>query len=74
MKQNNNEKELYTAHDVAEILAEITNGGACDIAGNDEWLPNVCKLVESCPFIDNVACWEQYLKCRGRKDEILYDG
>ena len=66
---------LYTAHDVAVILAETTGDYcACNINGNDEWLPNFCKLQDACPDTDGVACWEQYLKYRPEAEAALKKG
>lgn len=63
--------KAYTAHEVAEILADVfTDSCACNFNGNDEWLPEKCELLSSCPNPDGVACWEQFLKYRDgeRKD------
>lgn len=61
---------LYTAHDVAVILAEAMGDEcACNVNGNDEWLPKKCELLDVCPDTFGVACWEQYLKWRGVKQE-----
>ena len=64
---------LYTAHDVALILAEaVGDDCACNVNGNDEWLPEKCELLDACPDPPGAACWEQYLKWRGveRKEDI----
>lgn len=65
------EKKMYTAHEVAEILAQIFNDEcACDFNRNDEWLPGYCEFSDTCcPNPGGVACWEQWLKWRGRKEE-----
>ena len=61
-------KKIYTAHEVAEILAEAFGDTcACNFNGNDEWLPFKCELIGCCPNTYGVACWEQYLKFRGTK-------
>lgn len=53
----------YTAHEVAEILADAFGDTcACNFNGNDEWLPEHCELLDCCPNTVGVACWEQYLK------------
>ena len=63
---------LYTAHEVAVILADAFGDDcACNFNGIDEWLPYLCELQEACPYPCGVACWEQYLKHKDRKDEIL---
>lgn len=63
---------LYTAHEVAEILAELFDDPcACNFNGIDEWLPSKCELQAACPEPCGVACWEQYLKyryCRNEKE------
>ena len=67
----NMENGLYTAHEVAVILADAFGDEcACNFNGNDEWLPFKCELIESCPNTFGVACWEQYLKYRHCKDEM----
>ena len=63
------EKKMYTAHEVAEILAEVIGDDcACDVHDNDEWLPYHCEFADTvCPNPCGVACWEQWLKWRGKK-------
>ena len=64
--------QLYTAHDVAVILANaIGDDCACNINSNDEWLPRLCELQEACPHPVGVACWEQYLKHRAEAEKVL---
>ena len=59
-------RKLYTAHEVACILAEAFGDDcACNFNGNDEWLPEKCEVIDHCPDPVGVACWEQYLKWRG---------
>ena len=66
------ENGLYTAHEVAVILADAFGDDcACNFNGNDEWLPYLCELQEACPHPCGVACWEQYLKYKDRKEETL---
>ena len=65
------ENGLYTAHEVAVILADAFGDDcACNFNGNDEWLPYLCELQEACPNPCGVACWEQYLKYRHCKNEM----
>lgn len=65
-------KKYYTAHEVAELLAEVIGDRcACNVNGNDEWLSYLCELQEACPRPCGVACWEQYLKYKNRKEETL---
>lgn len=60
----------YNAHEVAEILADLFGDTcACNLNGIDEWLPEKCELQSACPNPVGVACWEQYLKYRGEKDD-----
>ena len=67
----NMENCLYTAHEVAVILADAFGDDcACNFNGNDEWLPYLCELQEACPHPCGVACWEQYLKYRHCKNEM----
>ena len=67
----NMENGLYTAHEVAVILADAFGDDcACNFNGNDEWLPYLCELQEACPHPCGVACWEQYLKYRHCKNEM----
>jgi hypothetical protein len=63
----------WNNHEVAELLANIVGDDcACNISGNDEWLPEVCDFRgTSCPDVVGVACWEQYLKHLGEKDAWL---
>lgn len=59
----------YTAHEVAVLLAEaIGDDCACNVNGNDEWLPETCELQDACPNPDGVACWEQWLKWRKKEE------
>lgn len=64
-------KKMYTAHEVAAILAEVFDEDcACNVNGNDEWLPRYCEFAETCcPNPVGVACWEQWLKWRGKKED-----
>ena len=65
-------RKLYTVHEVACILAEAFGDDcACNFNGNDEWLPEKCEVIDSCPEPVGVACWEQYLKYNDRKEETL---
>lgn len=66
----------YTRHEVACIIAEIIGDNcACNVNGNDEWLPEYCDFSDSvCPNTVGVACWEQYLKYYTHKDEVENEG
>lgn len=63
--------KTYTAHEVACLLAEtIGDDCACNVNGNDEWLPEYCDFREDkCPYPEGVACWEQFLKYREKRSE-----
>ena len=63
-------KNKYSAHDVSLILSDVFGDScACNFNGNDEWLPEKCELLDTCPDVVGVACWEQYLKWRDQKEE-----
>ena len=65
-------KNKYSAHDVALILSDAFGDScACNFNGNDEWLPEKCELLDTCPDVVGVACWEQYLKKRRTDMERL---
>ena len=67
----NMENGLYTAHEVAVIIADLFGDDcACNFNDIDEWLPFKCELFDACPNPCGVACWEQYLKYRHCKDEM----
>ena len=62
---------LYTRHEVACIIADLLGDTcACNINCNDEWLPQYCDFAETiCPDVVGVACWEQYLMHKDKRDE-----
>lgn len=63
---------LYTAHEVAVIISDLFGDNcACNFNDIDEWLPFKCELLDACPDPCGVACWEQYLKYKDRKEETL---
>ena len=59
----------FNRHEVACIIADaIGDDCACNVNGNDEWLPMYCDFSETvCPNPVGVACWEQYLKHLDKK-------
>lgn len=62
----------WNNHTVACLLAELFDDTcACNYNGIDEWLPEKCELLDSCPNPGGVACWEQFLK---HKTERRTDG
>lgn len=66
-------EDLYSEHQVAEILAELFGDRcACNYSDISDWLPYCCEMLSECPEPAGVACWEQYLKhrkTRGDDDE-----
>ena len=62
------EKGTWTTHEVACLLAEVIGDDcACNVNGNDEWLPFECIFAQrECPNV-GVACWEQWLVHRKEK-------
>lgn len=61
-------KDAWTTHEVACLLAEVIGDDcACNVNGNDEWLPFECIFAQrECPNV-GVACWEQWLVHRKEK-------
>ena len=58
----------WNNHTVACLLAELFGDScACNCNGIDEWLPEKCELLDSCPNPVGVACWEQFLKHRAER-------
>ena len=53
----------YTLEEVAELLANLFGECACDVNGNDEWLPLACKYADTeCPRPkEENGCWMQFL-------------
>ena len=62
--------ESYNRHEVASIIADLFGDDcACNFNGIDEWLWKYCDFADDeCPNPVGVACWEQYLKHRGKND------
>ena len=62
------EQPKWNNHTVACMLAELFDDTcACNYNGIDEWLPEKCELLDSCPNPAGVACWEQFLKHRAER-------
>lgn len=60
----------WDIHTVACLLAELFDDTcACNYNGIDEWLPEKCELLDSCPSPGGVACWEQFLKHKAEEGE-----
>lgn len=58
----------WNNHTVACLLAELFDDTcACNYNGIDEWLPEKCELLDSCPHPAGVACWEQFLKHKAER-------
>ena len=50
---------------VAQMFYDFTGDLCpCNFNGNDEWLPEVCELLNECPNPsgDKLGCWKQYIK------------
>lgn len=57
----------WNNHTVACLLAELYDDTcACNYNDNDEWLPQYCEVIDSCPNPCGVACWEQFLTHRNK--------
>ena len=64
----------WNNHTVACLLAELFDDTcACNYNGIDEWLPEKCELMDSCPNPVGVACWEQFLKHRAERRNDEHD-
>ena len=61
-------QQEWNNHTVACLLAELFHDTcACNYNGIDEWLPEKCELLDSCPNPGGVACWEQFLKHKAER-------
>lgn len=50
---------------VAQMFYDFTGDLCpCNFNNNDEWLPEVCELLNECPHPrgDKLACWKQYIE------------
>ena len=63
-------ERTYTLHEVASFIAELFGDNcACNFNGIDDWLPFFCAFSQtSCPDPGGVACWEQYVMHKDKKD------
>ena len=58
----------WNNHTVACLLAELFDDTcACNYSDIDEWLPEKCELLDSCPNPVGVACWEQFLEHKAER-------
>lgn len=58
----------WNNHTVACLLAEMFGDDcACNFNRIDEWLPEKCEVINSCPNPMGLACWEQFLKHRAER-------
>lgn len=59
-------QNAMSIHEVAELLAELFGDDcACNVNGNDEWLPKFCGFATTtCPYPGGANCWESFLKYR----------
>ena len=58
------QNEPLTLETVAEILAEqFGDACACNVNGNDEWLPMMCHYGDVCPDPpEHLGCWMELLR------------
>ena len=63
------QNEPLTWETVAEILAEqFGDECACNINGNDEWLPMMCHYGDVCPDPpEHLGCWMELLRNKYRR-------
>ena len=61
--------EPLTLEAVAEILAEqFGDECACNVNGNDEWLPMMCHYGDVCPDPpEHLGCWMELLRNKYRR-------
>lgn len=61
--------EPLTLEMVAEILAEqFGDECACNVNGNDEWLPMMCHYADVCPDPpEHLGCWMELLRNKYRR-------
>lgn len=61
--------EPLTLELVAELLAEqLGDECACNLNGNDEWLPLLCQYDDDCPSPpERLGCWMEFLRNRNRR-------
>lgn len=64
-------RQEWNNHTVACLLADMFGDScACNFNGIDEWLPEKCDFADTaCPSPAGVACWEQFLKHRGKTND-----
>ena len=63
------QNEPLTLEAVAEILAEqFGDECACNVNGNDEWLPMMCHYGDVCPDPpEHLGCWMELLRNKYRR-------
>lgn len=67
-KQISQAQPEWNNRTVACLLADLFDDTcACNYNGIDEWLPEKCEVIDSCPNPVGVACWEQFLKHRAER-------
>ena len=61
--------EPLTLEMVAEILSEqFGDECACNVNGNDEWLPMMCRYGDVCPYPpEHLGCWMELLRNKYRR-------
>ena len=55
--------EWLPFEDIAQMMSNLFGECACDVNGNEEWLPQVCKYADTeCPQPkEKNGCWMQFL-------------
>ena len=63
------QNEALKLETVAEILAEqFGDECACNVNGNDEWLPMMCHYGDVCPNPpEHLGCWMEFLRNKYRR-------
>lgn len=70
------QNEPLTLETVAEILAEqFGDECACNVNGNDEWLPMMCHYGDVCPDPpEHLGCWMELLINKYRRPPERQEG
>lgn len=67
-------EKTYSLDEVALLLCEAFGGDcACNLNGNDEWLPMRCQFTESgeCPDPpDKLDCWREYIRHKEETENV----
>ena len=70
------QNEPLTLETVAEILAEqFGDACACNVNGNDEWLPMMCHYGDVCPDPpEHLGCWMELLRNKYHRQPERQEG